>query len=561
MNQRKNKDLTQLALGLVILIIINVLASWRFERFDMTAENRYSISDSTKSILRKMDDVMLVTIYLEGKDFPVGFKRLQNSTKELLDEFKYYAKDKIEYRFVDPFANPDQKVQADIYYELIDKGLVPTDLTVKDVKGRTNRYIFPGAVISYKGKEEVVQLLQSQFNQHPDLVLNQSIEKLEYEFSKAMYKLMNFQKKKSVLFSRGHGEMNEMLIADFIYSLRDFYEVEGVEIKNNIDVLNQTVSCLVIAKPDSSFDDASKFIIDQYIMRGGKVLWLVDNVFANLDSLKSSGFTFGIPNNLNLYDQLFKYGVRVNPTLIQDAQCAPIPINTGNYGTQSKQEMLPWYYSPVIVPDGEHPIVKNLNSVKLEFANTLDTIKTPGIKKTILLQSSALTKVLYAPVRIALNVVEQKPTPQNFNKSGQFISVLLEGEFKSIFENRLVEKSGRGLVTKSKPTKMIVVGDGDIAKNLFNSKEKSYVPLGLDPRTGVYYGGNKNFLLNAMNYLTDDSWFIPLRSKEFRIRLLDKTKTSSLKIRWQILNTIVPIIWVLIFGWIYNYIRKRKFAY
>jgi ABC-2 type transport system permease protein len=354
--------------------------------------------------------------------------------------------------------------------------------------------------------------------------------------------------------------MNELNLADWIMALREFYEVEGVHISNNLDILNQTTSCLIIVQPDSAFNDASKFIIDQYIMRGGKVLWLLDQVFASMDSMRNANYTLGIPRDLNLYEQLFKYGVRVNPTLVQDAQCSPIPINTGNFGNQDKQEFLPWYYYPVIIPESKHPVVKNLNSIKLEFANTLDTIAVPGVEKTILLTTSQLTKVLYAPVRISLNVVEQEPTPERFNKPHQPVAVLLEGQFHSVFENKIVELSNRTVKKLSEPTKMIVVGDGDIAKNFYNPKTKSVVPLGLDPRTGIYYGGNKNFLLNCVNYLTGDSWFIPLRSKEFRIRLLDRNKVTQEKQKWKSINTVVPVVWVILFGLVYNYIRKRRFA-
>lgn len=559
-NQKRNKDLWQLGLALLLLVGVNMLNQRYFKRFDLTAEKRYSLNDSTRAMLHRLNDVALITVYLEGKDFPIGFKRLQNATRELLDEFKSYAGANVEYRFIDPMANPDKQVQADIYHELVDKGLIPTDLTVKDEKGRSSRSIFPGAIIAYNGREEAVQLLQSQFNQNPDWVLNQSIERLEYEFSKALFKLIHYETKKTVAFSRGHGEMSEYYLMDFILGLRDFYEVEGVEIGNNLDVLNQNTACLVIAKPDSAFSDASKFIIDQYIMRGGTVLWLLDMVQSNMDSLRTSNYTLGLPFDLNLYDQLFRYGVRINPTLIQDAQCAPIPIQTGNYGNQNKQEFLPWYYYPVIIPKEKHPIVRNLNAIRLQFANTLDTIQTPGVSKTILLTTSELTKVLYAPMRIALNIIEQEPTAEHFNKPNQPVAVLLEGTFRSAFENKIVELSNRPIEKASKPTKMIVVGDGDIAKNLYNPQQENYVPLGLDPRTGIYYGGNKNFLLNAVNYLTSDSWFIPLRSKEFRIRLLDRPRIATEKDKWKIVNTVLPVAWVLLFGLVYNYIRKRRFA-
>lgn len=573
--KRKFRDIFQLFAGLAIIIILNVSSSLKFERIDLTAEKRYSLSDSTKKILSNLNDNMLVTVYLDGKDedLNAGFKRLKNATREILQEFRFYSKGNFEYRFIDPFADAqsDPELQKNIYFQLTEKGLVPTDIMETTASGKKVRQIFPGAIVSYGGTEVPVQLLESQFNQGAEYTLNQSIERLEYNFCKAFYKVMNFKKKKQVVFSRGHGEMFELNLADMVTELREFYEVNAVEIKNDLSVLDrEDIDCLIIAKPDSAFDDASKFIIDQYIMRGGRVLWLLDNVFTSLDSIGDKNYTVAFPYDLGLYDQLFKYGVRINPTIIQDNECAKIRVDIGNFGTQSNEQLSPWFYYPVITPDGDHPIVKNINSLKLEFANSMDTIKTLGIKKTVLLHTSNMTKVQYAPVRISLNVVEQIPNKETFSKDSIPVAVLLEGEFSSVFSNRIVELGSVKALNKSKPTKMIVVSDGDIIKNAYSRKDYNTLPLGLDPMTGTYYAGNKTFLLNAVNYLTDDTWFIPLRSKDFRIRLLDKTKLNSkLKIGGakvsmsdflRIINVVLPMLIVIIFGLVYNKIRKRRFA-
>lgn len=578
--KRKVRDLSQLAVGLIVVLLLILVSNSQFKRFDLTAEKRYSLSDSTKKILRNLKDNMLVTVYLEGneKDMPVEFKRLRKATQEILREFRYYAKGNFEYRFVDPFENAttDPELQKNIYFQLTEKGLVPTDIMQNTPSGKKVIQIFPGATVSYGGSEVPVQLLENQFNQDPEFVLNQSIERLEYNFSKAFYKVMNYQKKKHVVFSRGHGEMFELNLADMVKELREFYEVNAVNIDSNINVLSgQPIDCLIMAKPDTAFDDASRFILDQYIMNGGKVLWLLDNVFTGMDSIGAKNYTVAVPYDLGLYEQLFKYGVRINPTVIQDNECAKIVLDIGNYGTQRNEQLLPWYYHPVITPWSKHPIVKNLNSIKLEFANSMDTIKTPGIKKTILLQTSNMTKVQYAPVRISLNVVEQKPNKETFSKDSVPVAVLLEGEFTSAFANRIVELGNVKAIKKSKPTKMIVVSDGDVIKNDFVFKSNqpgdfSVAPLGLDTKTGTYYAGNKTFILNAVNYLTDDTWFIPLRSKDFRIRLLDKNKLNSkLKIAGQkvkmldfirAINIAVPILLIIIFGLIYNKIRKNRFA-
>ena len=571
--KRRTRDLFQLLIGFGIIVLLNFASNFKFKRLDLTEEKRYSLSDSTKKILSNLKDNMLVTVYLEGKDMPVGFKRLKNATQEILDEFRYYAKGNFEYRFVDPFANAetDPETYKNIYFQLTEKGLVPTDIMEKTASGQKQRQIFPGAMVAYGGTEIPIQLLESQFNQGAEFTLNQSIERLEYNFCKAFYTVMNYKKKKQIVFSRGHGEMFELNLADMVKELREFYEVNAVNISNDLNVLDRNdISCLIIAKPDSAFDDASKFIIDQYIMRGGRVLWLLDNVFTSLDSIGNKNYTVAFPYDLGLYEQLFKYGVRINPTVIQDNECARIKVDYGNYGTQKNEDFFPWYYYPVITPDGKHPIVKNINSLKLEFANSMDTIKSPGVKKTILLHTSNMTKVQYAPVRISLNVIEQKPNKETFSKDSIPVGILLEGVFTSLFSNRIMELGSVKALSKSKPTKMIVVSDGDIIKNQYSKKDYTTLPLGLDPMTGTYYAGNKTFLLNAVNYLTDDTWFIPLRSKDFRIRLLDKAKLNS-KLRIgpkkimmsdfiKTINVVVPILLIAIFGFIYNRIRKRRFA-
>lgn len=572
------RDLFQLLVGLTIIVLLNVASSFKFKRFDLTEEKRYSLSDSTKQVLGNLKDKMLITVYLDGKDLPIGFKRLKNATQEILEEFRYYSKGNFEYRFEDPFANAetDPETYKNIYLMLIEKGLSPTNIMEKTASGQQVKHIFPGAIVSYGESDVAVQLLESQFKQDPQFVLNQSIERLEYNFCRAFYRVLNTKKKKQIVFSRGHGEMFELHLADMVNELREFYEVNAVNIKNDLSVLDRDdIDCLIIAKPDSAFDDASQFIIDQYIMKGGRVLWLLDNVFASMDSIGSANYTVAFPYDLGLYEQLFKYGVRINPTVIQDAECARIIVDFGNFGTQSNAAPQPWFYYPVITPDGRHPIVKNINSVKLEFANSMDTIKTPGIKKTVLLHTSNLTKVVYAPTRIGLNAIEQSPNKENFSKDSVSTAILLEGEFTSVFANRIAQLGSIKALSKSKPTKMIVVSDGDIIKNEFVADPQSpdgysVVPLGLDRKTGIYYAGNKTFLLNAVNYLTDDTWFIPLRSKDFRIRLLDKTKLNAklhvgpVKIVTsdflRLINIIVPILLIIIFAIVYNLIRKRRFT-
>ncbi len=559
---RKRKDILQLLAGLAILVIINILATYQFTRIDLTAEKRFSLSDSTKTILRNLNDVVLVDVYLEGKDLPVGFKRLQNSTREILDEFKRYGRGNFEFRFIDPFDETRSvEDKKGMYKELTDRGLTPTNLMIKTEQGRANQVIFPGAIVSYGESQIAVQLLKNQMNQNSDMVLNQSIEYLEYEFSKALYQLLHQKDRKKIGFSLGHGETSTPYLMDVVNELKEFYEIYGVEITEDLEVLN-TIDVLIVNRPTQPFTDGSKFIIDQHIMNGKSVLWLVDNVDVSMDSLRTSNFTVAMSYNTNLFDQLFKYGVRLNNTLVQDAQAAPIKINTGRFGTQNQEDFYPWYYYPVILPISNNPLVKNVSSIKMEFVSTLDTIAVPNVKKTILLTTSNLTRVLNLPVRVALSSIEETPTPARFNQAHQPVSVLLEGKFNSIFGDRLLQKTNREAKQSSpENTKMIVVSDGDFIKNAYNETRQATLPMGMDPISGVYYPGNKNFLLNAVNYLSGDNWFVALRSKEFKVRPIDKPKAAVQGKFWKIVNTVVPIIVVCIFGFVYNWMRKRRFAH
>ncbi len=559
---RKRRDILQLLAGLLVLILINVLATYQFTRVDLTAEKRFSLSDSTINILRNLQDVVLVDVYLDGKDLPVGFRRLQNATSEVLDEFKRYGRGNFEFRFIDPFDETRSvEDKKGMYKELTDRGLVPTNIMIKTEQGRANQVIFPGAIVSYKEKQIAVQLLKSQMNQNSDLVLNQSIEYLEYEFSKALYKLLHERGRKKVAFSVGHGETAKPYLYDAALELGEFYEMFGVEIAEDLDVLNP-VDVLIVNRPTAYFDDASKFIIDQHIMNGKSVLWLVDNVDVSMDSLRTSNFTIAMPYNTNLFDQLFKYGVRVNNTIIQDAQSASIKVNTGRYGTQDQEDFYPWYYYPVIVPSSDHPLSKNISALKMEFVSSLDTIAVPDVKKTILLSTSNLTKVLNMPTRVALSSIEERPTAERFNKPNQPVAVLLEGKFRSVFGDRILQKTTRqASLVSPEETKMIVVSDGDFIKNAYNEARQSTLPMGMDPISGAYYPGNKNFLLNAVNYLSGDSWFIALRSKEFKVRPLEKTKVTTQGKFWKIANTAIPVVIVCVFGLVYNLVRKRRFAH
>ncbi len=572
-NNLRKQGMVQLLLSLVILVLINIISYFAFTRFDLTSEKRYSLNPATKTILRNLDDVVFVRVYLEG-DFPAGFKRLRNETKEMLDEFRAYS-DNVQYEFINPSASKDKKERNNLYIQLAEKGLQPTKLQVKNEEGSSQQVIFPGALITYKDKEAPVQLLANQINTPPEAILNVSVQNLEFSLANTIKKLTN-PEKLGIAFIEGQGELSNNEVLDFTTSLSEYYNVQRITIANQLNSLTERdlkdtnhpritnkFNCLIIAKPDSAFDEKDKFILDQYIMRGGRVLWLIDPVFASMDSLQMSNETMGVGQNLNLDDQLFRYGVRLNTNLILDINSCPIPVKTGQIGNQPQLEMYPWFYFPLIIPGINHPVVNNLNAIKFEFASSLDTVESGGIKKTILLHSSRYTRLVNAPALISLEILRNKPSEKQYPGPGRPVAVLLEGKFKSLCANRIPpeisENKGIGFLNESKPTKMIVVSDGDVVKNYFDYKSGYPYPLGYDKYTRETFG-NKDFLLNAVDYLCDDSGIITVRSRQLKLRLLDATRVDQNKLLIQSFNTLAPVLLVLLAGWVILWRRKRKYS-
>lgn len=549
-----------LLLSIVIILLLNFLASFVFHRFDLTSEKRYTLSDATKKLLEKLDDVVYVKVYLDG-DFPAGFKRLRNETKEMLDEFRAYSNENIEYEFINPSANPDKKQQNEVFKQLYDKGLQPTNLEVKEETGTTQQVIWPAALISYKGKEIPWQLLKTQSYQSPEAQLNNSIQALEYEFASCVRNLTKVFRPE-IAFIHGHGELDTLYTQDIRSALSEFYFVDDIVINEQLDALSK-YKAIVIARPDTAFSDKDLFVIDQFVMKGGKVLWLIDPLQTPVDSLSRNGSTMAIPLELNLENILFKYGVRVNPNMMIDLQCAAIPVNKAFKGQQPRFELMPWYFSPLLTPSTKHPISKNLDLIKVDFASTIDTLELPGIQKSILLSSSKYTKTLNSPVRVDMNYLRYQPDEKKFKDSYQSVAVLLEGAFESVFKNRLPKEiatdSAIGYKSDGVPTSMIVISDGNMISNDLQYNSKKPYPLGFDKYTNQMYG-NKNFILNCVNYLCDDSGLISVRARELTLRLLDKKKIKTQRLKWQIINTALPLLAVVLFGVIYHYNRKRKYA-
>lgn len=559
-SSRKKKDITMLVMLLAILLLVNFVCSFYFKRFDLTSEKRYTLSTSTINMLKKLDDVVYLKVYLQG-DINPSFARLKNETREILDEFRAYSNGLIEYEFVNLSDNPNKDEVGKIEQQLYDKGIVPEQVVEKTKEKTSQVLLWPGAIVSHKGKEGVWQIFKRQVGIPPEQCINNSVQELEYSLTNSIRKLQLI-KKPEVVFLEGHGELDTIQTADLMKSLSEYYTVYRSPLNHNLKALQGT-DAIVIAQPDSAFDEKDKFIIDQFIMRGGKALWLIDPVYTNMDTFRLKGFTLGFKNELNLEDMLFKYGCRLNPVLVQDLQCATIPINVGFKKGQPNFQMFPWLYNPLVLPSINHPIVKNLDLIKFEFAGTIDTVTAYDVKKTILLQTSKYTKTQPTPARVALAMVNFQPKEDQFRNSYQNVACLLEGKFESVYKNRLtrtiMNDSAIAFQDKSKPTKMIVVSDGDIAKNDYQRTTGMIYPLGYDIYMKQTFA-NKTFLLNCMNYLLDDEGLLQLRSREVKLRLLDKKKINLQGNQWKMINLAYPLGIIVLLGLTQFYIRKKRYS-
>jgi ABC-2 type transport system permease protein len=557
--KNKRRDITAFGLAVLVIVLLNFVASFVFHRFDLTSEKRYTLSPATKNLLAKLDDVVYVKVYLEG-EFPAGFKRLRNETKEMLDEFRTYSDNNIEYEFINPSENPDKQQQNEVYKQLYDRGLQPTNLEVKEESGTSQQVIWPGALVSYKGRETPWLLLKTQMGVSSEGQLNNSIQALEYEFASAIRSLSKTVNHE-IGFLEGHGELDTLYVDDIKNALGQFYGLKRVSINGQLDALDG-LSALVIAKPDTAFSKEDKFVIDQFIMRGGKVLWCIDALETRIDSLARTGRTISVPYDLGLDEMLFKYGVRINQNMVLDMQSSALPVNTAYRGQQPKIELKPWIYSPVILPVQKHPIVKNLDAIKMDFVSSIDMVEAPGIEKTVLLTTSKNSKTINSPVRVDMRIMQYPQDEANFRNPRQPVAVLLEGAFESVFKNRsFPEEFLKEYDFKKKgiTNKMIVISDGDVIRNDVQTSSGKPYPLGYDKYTNQTFG-NKDLILNCINYLCDDSGLISVRSRELTLRLLDKKKIKTERLKWQLINTCVPLFLVIVYALVHFIRRKRQYG-
>lgn len=570
---KRQKSLKLLMIGVLAVFLINILATKIYVRFDLTAEKRYTLSDKTIQMLHQLDDYAYFKVYLEG-DFPAGFKKLRNETRDMLEEFKAYSPF-IEYTFINPSGIADNEKRESLIQELVEKGLQPTNLHVNKKEGSSRILIFPGLLLNYKGREVPVELLKTQMGVSPERVLNNSIEELEYNLVSALLKLVE-KNKPTLAFLDGHGELGQIYLADIIQTLSEFYLLGNLRIDGRMSSLfavdsaagkvleKPLIDALIVAQPTKAFSEADKYIIDQFIMQGGKVFWLIDPVSANMDSLRMSSQTMALKNELNLEDQLFKYGVRLNSDLLLDLNARSIPIVTGMIGNQPQQELLPWLYFPILTQQSQHPIVRNLNSILSEFPSTLDTVTAEQVDKTVLLQSSIYSRIVHAPAIIDLGLLEEQPDAANYNLPPQAVAVLLEGQFTSLFTNRIPPALNDDFIippmkTKSVKTSMVVSSDGDLIKNQLHYTQHYPMPLGLDQFTQQTYG-NKDFIVNTLNYLIAGNGLVDIRSREIKLRMLDKNKVDQNLFFIQTLNVFLPLILMLLLSLILGYIRKKKYT-
>jgi gliding-associated putative ABC transporter substrate-binding component GldG len=542
--QIKLKSWLQLLTAVAGIILISVVSSFLRLRYDLTEDKRFTLSEPTRHVLSHLKNDIYIQVYLDG-EIPIPLKRLKRSVGEMLDEFRIASDRKIDYEFINPSAGKDIKQRESLYETLAKKGLNPIDLHASDAEGGSSRkIIFPGMIVNYNGIEVPVNFLNNSSGSYEQNILR-SVEGLEYEMIQTISTLSSDTVNK-VAFLEGQGEIPEIETADITMNLARFFTIDRGTIGGKTGILDK-YAAVVIAGPEKVFSESDKLVLDQYIMNGGKVMWLIDEVAVNSDSLVS-GKTVGLYRPLNIEDQLFRYGARINPAIVQDIECVPIRLMVMSGGTRQQVVPAPWVYYPLLKPAPDHPITRNLNRVEGEFVNYIDTVGLdPAIRKKILLSTSDFSRTISPPVMISLKEAELTPVEKDFNKTNLPVAVLLEGIFPSAFKNRMVsnltDDKNLKIRTESKETRMIVIADADIIRNEVKRSglNETPQPLGRDKYTGQEYG-NRDFIINCLNWL------------------VDKSGIKAEKLKWQLINITGPVIIVILGGLIYSYLRKRKYT-
>lgn len=557
--ENKKSNLKVLLTTIAVLVVLNFAGNFFFKRFDLTADSRYTLSETSLNIIKEAKEPLYVDVFLEG-NFPGEFKKLQTETQQLLEEFKAYNSNII-FQFVNPLENEDEREA--VMQSFYERGLTPLNVTVDEKGKQTQEVVFPWAVVTYGNKSTKVPLLKNMMGASTAEKVVSSVQHLEYAFANGFNTIVKTKEKKIAVI-KGNGELHDVLIADFVKSVRENYYIGTFTLdsvskspQNSLKALKK-YDLAVIAKPTEAFSDEEKQVLDQFIINGGKTIWLLDQVTMEMDSLMQTGENLAFPRDLGLTDMFFKYGFRINPDLIKDIQATPIALATGQQGSAAQYTQYPWLYSPAVYSVSNHPVVSNLDALKFEFTNPIELLKN-DIKKTTLLSSSKYSKVVGTPIEVNLNMVADQPDMNEYKgKIPLPVAVLLEGKFHSVYENRVLPFKEDSFTPIGKNNKMIVISDGDVIKNQL---DKNYQPLelGYDKWTNNLYA-NKEFLMNCVNYLLDDNGLINIRSKEVDLPILDKEKVYEDYTFSQIITVGVPIVILVIFGIAFTFLRKRKYS-
>ena len=556
----KTATFKKIATVVVVLIVANVASHFVFKRFDLTADKRYTLSETSLKIIDEVTQPLYVDVFLEG-NFPGEFKKLQTETQQLLEEFKAQNSNII-FQFVNPLADEDVDKEA-IFQSFVERGLTPVNVTLNDKGQQTQEIVFPWAIATFGDKSVKIPLLKNMIGASTAEKVVTSVQHLEYAFANA-FNTVSKAKEKKVAILNGNGQLEDKYIADFVRTIRDNYYIGPFTLDSVAKQPTETLKylkkydLLVIAKPTEVFTDAEKQVLDQYVISGGKTIWLMDQVNMEMDSLLQTGENLAFPRNLNLNDMFFKYGIRMQPELIKDLMATPIALATGEQGSATQYTQFPWFYSPMIYPSAKNPIVSNLDGIKFEFASPIELLQN-DLKKSVLLTSSKYSKLVGTPTEVNLNMVEERPDQKEFAGTGNYpVAILLEGKFHSVFENRVLAFKDASFKNADKDSKMIVISDGDVIRNQL---DKNYQPLelGFDKWTNTLYA-NKEFMLNCVNYLLDDTGLINIRSKEVNLPMLDKDKVYKDYTFSQIITVGLPLVVLLVFGVLFTILRKKKYS-
>ena len=549
----KKKSFIYFGIGLVLILAFNLLAQELVWRIDLTEDKRYTISEASVDLLESLEEEVLIKVYLEGEDFPADFKRLKNSVKELLEEFQLYGGKNIKFRFIDPLAIENAERRDTLLKELDQKGIRPTNVFVSKEGKRSEKLLFPGALVSYKNRQTSLLLIKGD-----QRASKNSSAEIKYEFASAIKKLVQQERKKVGLLI-DYTLFGQMEVADAWFSLNQYYDMFPVTLRQSPSL--DGLDAIIVAKPDTAFSEEDKYKIDQFIMKGGKALFFIDALDIREDSIRTQGITPAIAYEHRLTDLFFRYGVRFNEDFIEDLECGFVDLVIGNLGNVPQMETLPWRPYPIVSNFFPHPALRNLDHLYFRYVSTLDTVAAPGIRKIPLLTTSPYTKVKPLLEGISYNDARQDPSPKEYNQGAKTVAYLLEGAFTSLYKNRILSGDPRAkdFIAQGQETKLLIVSDGDFLSNEVNRKTGAYAPMGYDKITGVTFG-NRRFLLNMMDYLLDEQGLIVARNKEIKLRPMDKKKLERDTRAWQLFNLLLPLTLIVALGLLRYFWRKYRYG-